>query len=157
VQQQPGSKSASSSGTAATKPRKNPRFQMRRRWVNGVLMTEYLPFAQDQGIINLLRQAHTKLRGSDDTFAGHRDRALVHIATAVGHLYPSLTPDYLVYNDSPGLAQPDTSHVLRDVLHDLDVAETSLRTMPDLAERHESARNAVLRAVNELNAALDAS
>jgi hypothetical protein len=156
--QQPTGKSsdANRAGAAATKNRKNPEFAVRKRWRSGVWALEYIPFAQDQGIINLLKLAHAKLLGASEPYAGRRDRALDDIATAAVQLSPSLELPTVVAPNTNGLAQPDSDQVLREVLHHLDAAETSLRTIADPAERHEKARTAVVAGMNELNTALGA-
>lgn len=142
------------SGNDAAQGQKNGNVAAGNRRVNRAVISEAIQFAQDQEIIDVLKSAHAMLRGAGNDYADHRDRALERIATALSQLYPWVTLPSAALDDLAQQTKPGSDRVLRATLHDLDKAETSLRTMPDRAPRHEKARAAVAAARNELNAAL---
>jgi hypothetical protein len=142
----PGAQTNSTSGTGDRRP------------IRVVVPAESIQIAEDQEIVDLLKTAHAKLRRTVNRYAGHRDRALEQIASALSELYPWVTLPSAATSDRLTPAQPDSDsdRILGQALRDLAAAESSLSTMPDRAARHEKARAAVATARNELNAALRA-
>jgi hypothetical protein len=113
-----------------------------------------LPLAADQGTISLLRTVHSKLRGADHDYAGHRVKAMEHVAAAIRHLHPSAALNTSFASGAGNLPQSRSDQILRDALVHLDTTEASLGTGTDPRAHHRSARTSVAAAIRELHTAL---
>jgi len=117
--------------------------------------TTKLPLAADQGTISLLRTVHTKLRGADHDYQGHRVRAMSHVASAIRSLHPSSALNTNVTAGQGNLPQAQSDEILRNALVHLSTAETSLGTGTNGAAHHRNARTSVAEAIHELHTALE--
>ncbi len=101
-----------------------------------------------------MRTVHTKLRGADHDYQGHRVRAMTHVAAAIRHLHPTAALNTNVAAGQGNLPQAQSDQILRDALVHLNTAETSLGSGTNAATHHHSARTSVAEAIHELNTAL---
>jgi hypothetical protein len=110
--------------------------------------------ASDQSMISLLRTTHSRLDGADHDYDGHRVKAIGHIAGALNDLGSSTPPGLIVGASSGTLAQSRSDEMLRTAVIQLRSAESSLSGGSGRTERHHRAREAVGRAIRELEMAL---
>ena len=112
------------------------------------------PLAADQATISFLKTAQMKLSKADHDYAGHRVRAMRHVARALDQL----TGSYL-FNENMGagngnLPQVESDRLLREAEGHLNTIENTLRTRTNGLEHHQSARTSVAEAIRELRIAL---
>jgi hypothetical protein len=108
----------------------------------------------DQSVISLLRTTHARLARADHDYAGHRVKAMNHIASALQDLGSIGVGNSAFPASSGNLAQSRSDEMLRDAMLQLKITENSLLTGNDRAERHHRARGAVAHAIRELETAL---
>jgi hypothetical protein len=112
-----------------------------------------LPLAADQGIISLLRTSHTKLRGADHDYQGHRAQAMHHLTAALRHLGATSLLDSNVGLGLEDRPQAQSDRILHEAIIHLDTVEASLRSKG--AAHHTQARTSVAEAIRELHIALN--
>jgi len=113
-----------------------------------------LSLAAEQRVISLLHAAHTKLRGADHDYDGHRVRAMEHVASALHHLGYSSIGSANIAPGAGNLPQGQSDTMLREALSHLRATETSLGSATNSAARHRNARTSVGEAMRELETAL---
>ena len=113
-----------------------------------------LPWAMDQGIISLLRMAHSRLQQADHDYQGHRARAANHVVSALRHLGAPGLPGSGIAPGAGRLPQAQSDGYLRDALFRLNQVQNELGTRVNRVAHHGSARSQVAAAIGEINLAL---
>jgi hypothetical protein len=115
------------------------------------------PLAADQIAIGLLRTVHSRLQNADADYAGHRVRAMEHIAAALRHLGATSTvsASLALATGAGNLPQRRSDEILREAIHTLSRTELMMGAGGQAAMHHQSARSSVGAAIRELNIALN--
>ena len=113
-----------------------------------------LPWAMDQGIISLLRMAHSRLQQADHDYQGHRARAANHVVSALRHLGAPGLPGSGIAPGAGRLPQAQSDGYLRDALFRLNQVQNELGTRVNRVAHHGSTRSQVAAAIGEINIAL---
>ncbi len=110
----------------------------------------------------MLKNVHTRLRGADADYDGHRVRAMGHIATAIHHLDTTSGVSIgMVDGFSRGMGfgggnmpQAESDGILRDAEYQLNKTLAALPTGINAAAHHQSAHLSVTGAIHEFQTAL---
>jgi hypothetical protein len=108
----------------------------------------------DSQMIGHLRTVHGRLVKADGDYAGHRVRAMEHVAAAA-HQLGSSSPLITNGASAGNLAQPLSDEILRNALHSLKTIEGSLGSGMSTAAHHHSAHASISEAIRELHLALN--
>jgi hypothetical protein len=116
----------------------------------------------DNATIAMLKTVHSRLRGADADYDGHRVRAMGHIASAIHHLDTTSGASIGMvdgYNGGMGfgggnMPQAESDGILRDAEYQLNKMLASLPTGTNAAAHHNSAHLSVTEAIHELQTAL---
>ncbi|HZW34140.1 MAG TPA: hypothetical protein VFF52_25675 [Isosphaeraceae bacterium] len=115
-----------------------------------------LPGAMNQGVINHLRMAYSRLQQADHDYQGHRARAASHVVNALRHLGASTMSGSGINPGAGRMPQAQSDGLLRDALFRLNTAQSELGSRGNMAAAHHgSARSQVVAAIGEINAALN--
>jgi hypothetical protein len=127
---------------------------MRKTHQSEATLANQRPLAADQGTIGLLRTVHSRLRNADADYAGHRVRAMEHIAAAVRHLGAASPVVASLAIGAGNLPQSESDQVLRHAIHTLSRTALMMGTVAHAAAHHHTARISVAEAIRELEIAL---
>jgi hypothetical protein len=114
----------------------------------------YATGANSNASVSLLRTVHTRLQTTEQSYNGHRVRALNHITSALHNLGSSSPPNYGANQVAGNLAQGQSDAILQDALVKLQTVYNQIGVNGTTA-RHLRAQGAVSSAMQELNVALN--
>jgi hypothetical protein len=116
--------------------------------------------AADNGTISLLKTEHSRLHRADADYAGHRVKAMNHIATAIRHLgSTSGINGGLEGANGTGLGgghmpQAESDQILHNAIFQLRQTQGSLGNGSSSAAHHQNAHASINEAIHELEVAL---
>jgi hypothetical protein len=148
---------------AAHSKSKEPRHEeerAKRKLHETKLITANRPTrAADNLAIGHLKNVHSKLRGADADYDGHRVRAMNHIETAIHHMGSASgnsmgLGDGFIGKGGGHLPQAESDRILREAIFQLRQTQSTLGTGTNAAAHHRSAHTSINEAIQQLEVAL---